>query len=74
MDTLESNIIRLEEIKNNLENIKEKLNSSVMSDDDSTITKLNSRLTKVINDLNNFNEVNAIELNNIRKNNKRIDS
>ncbi len=73
MDTLENNIKKLEEVRLELETIKEKLNSNIMSNDASTITKLNSRLTKVINELNKFNESNALELNNIRMNNKWID-
>lgn len=74
MDILENDIKNLEAVRLELEAIKEKLNSNLMSDDASTITKLNSRLTKVINELNNFNKNNALELNNIKMNDKWIDS
>lgn len=74
MDTLEKDIKNLEKVRIELESIKEKLNSNLMSDDASTITKLNMRLTKVINELNKFNESNALQVNNIKMNKKWIDS
>jgi hypothetical protein len=74
MDILENNIKDLENVRLELEGIKDKLNSNIISNDESTITKLNSRLTKVINELNKLDEKNAKELNNIKRNNKWIDS
>ncbi len=69
MDNIEENIKELEKVRLQLESIKEKLNSSVMSDNKSTITSINYKLMEVIDELNSFNEINKEELNKMKENN-----
>lgn len=73
MDEIKTALTTISEVSKNLEEIKQKLQSTVLSDENATIAKLNKELTDIINDLNELTINNAKELNNINNNNKWID-
>ncbi len=68
MDEIKDAITNISTISSNLEDIKEKLTSEILSDEQSTITKINKKLTDAINAINTFATSNATELNNIKNN------
>ena len=73
MDEIKTALTTISEVSKNLEEIKQKLQSTVLSDENATIAKLNKELTDIINDLNELTINNNNDLNNINNNNKWID-
>ena len=73
MDEIKKALTAISEVSKNLEDIKAKLESTVMSDENATIAKLNKELTEIINDLNELMINNAQEIKNMNNNSKWID-